>query len=263
MFYLCSKQNAMKRGLTCFLLLLTFRSTFGQTDLRGFYAIHRGKGLPSLFVMADNASACCSFRDEFCTKELMRKQLSANLLFKENALLCEISHWGWSSYGELDLRVGYARQFGNKLAIALRAIYLMEHASHYAARHSFTIDFSATYQVTSKIGLAVALFNPIHLHYAITGPEIIPMKFTFEINYQPNNKILGYATVQKTVPGGLDIALGLYYHPISPLILQGECSLTKCGVGFHIPIKKFIISVQTDWYFRISFSPECNFHYLF
>ena len=45
-------------------------------------------------------------------------------------------------------------------------------------------------------------------------------------------------------------------HPISPLLLAADCSNNHLGVYIGLLYKKFLVSVQAKWYYRISVSPE-------
>lgn len=246
------------REVFTILILLLGLYTPAQTTLHTTQLCQHSSNIAAYKVLTEHSFIQCGYRANFCTKELMDKNLNIGILKGNNAFTCHLSHCGHTLFGELDLQVGYARCFGDKLAIALQGIYLMQHATHYESQHSFTVDFSIAYQISRYLLIAIDLYNPIRMKYGITGKEIIPMSFYVEVNYQRNEKLSATLFCQKTLPGHIDIGLALGYQPTLSLIVSGNCTLHKCGIGVHIPWKKLMFSIQCDWHYRISFSPESN-----
>jgi len=193
----------------------------------------------------------------------MYKSLNCHLTKGENDFILFVSHDGYTHFGELRAGAGYARRFGHKLSISLQGIYLAQHAEHYRSQHSLTVDMSGVYEITSHWGLAIRLFNPIQMRYGITGTEVIPMEFSLQVHHRWDEKLLAYLLLQKRVPGDFDVDLGLYYKPSKYLLLSGNCSLRHLGIGVCIPWRHLIISIQSAWHFRISFSNAASAYYLF
>ena len=244
-----------------FIYLLAIFPATSQSQQENFYCYLASHQYPAARAMIERPVIDIGFRDDFCTKEIMTKRIGFSYFRKSDLLLAGIAHCGYSKYGELKITLGYGRSFGKKFNIALSGTYIMNHAEHYANRHSFTIDLSALYVINPKFSLAIDLYNPIHLHYGITGAELIPMSFAIQAAYHTNNKLLGYLYCVKNLPGELDIGIGILYQPIQNCIVQGICSIQKCGIGIHIPWKKLTFSIAADWHYRISISPESNIYY--
>ena len=101
------------------------------------------------------------------------------------------------------------------------------------------------------------------MRYGITGTEVIPMAFSLQIHHSWDKKLLAFLQMKKTLPGGLDVGGGLYYQPISHLLLTGFCSIQQVGLGMFVPWRNLLIGIQTAWYYRISFSNTATLHYLF
>jgi len=193
----------------------------------------------------------------------MYKLLEFNLIHNYDALLVTLDHYGYSDFGELTAHIGYGRRFGEKFSVALRGVYLLNHAVHYPVRHSITIDFSMCYKISNTLTLAVSLYNPIRMKYGITGQEVIPMSFNLQVCYLPVDKLLCALYGEKKLPGGFNIGTSIFYHPKQNLILTGDVSLTHCGFGVLVPWKSFVFSIQSQWHYQVSFSPQCNIDYHF
>lgn len=245
------------------LIILDALSGSAQVALQNILYTNAMQGFPAARCMLATSYAHAGFRNDYGLKELMFGNVEYDYIHQQDALLASASHYGYSSFGELKVSIGYGRRFGGKVAVALQAVYLLNHAEHYPTRHSFTIDFSAFCQISRTIGLAVNLYNPIRMKYGVTGEEVIPMRFELQGDYQPSEKLLISLFGSKTLPGEFDIGARLHFQASKLFILSGNASITNCGIGIHIPWKGFIFSVQGQWYYRISVSPGCGVGYYF
>lgn len=254
------------KGILIFSLIIIFSTNFAvaQINLSDLQYTVGERDIPASRSMLSDSHLEIAFLNRFCIKEMMYKSVEYNGIFNNgNLLFSKMTHEGYGKFGELTATVGYGRRFGDKTAVALCGVYLLNHAEHYPTRHSFTIDISLFYQVSSNISLSVSLFNPIHLCYGVIGDEPIPMCFLVNIGYRVGEASTGHIFCKKALPGELDIGIDLTYKPASYIFLYGICSMTRTGIGIHIPWKGFVFSLMTDWYYRVSFSPQCDIHYFF
>lgn len=259
-----TKPSPSYGGTLAVCLLMTLQFTIqAQNDLQRIQFTGSLMDYPAARCMLPTSYLHISFRNDFCTKEMMSKTVEYDFIHHQDALLASIRHYGYTAYGEMSVHLGYGRRFGEKISVALRGVYLLNHAAHYPPRHSVTVDFSICYKINDKICLSVALFNPIHMKYGITGEEVIPMAFQLQGDYRPLDKLLISLYGTKTLPGEFDIGARLHFQPNEYLILSGTASITNCGIGVHIPWKGFIFSVQGQWYYRVSISPGCGVGYYF
>lgn len=245
------------------LFLMLISQIHAQVSMPSLQFTRVLKDFPAARCMLHSPYLSTSIHNDFCIKEMMFKELEFDFIHGQDALLASASHYGYSGFGELAVHLGYGRRFGNKVAVALRGVYLLNHATHYAPRHSFTVDFSAYCQISRTIGLAVCLYNPIRMKYGIKGDEIIPMVFTLQAAYQPSEKLLFALYGEKKLPGTLDAGLEMYYHPLPNLMVSGTAALTHCGIGVFVPWKQIIFSIEADWYYKVSVSPQYSLDYLF
>jgi len=245
------------------LILLDSLSGSAQVALQDILYTNAMHELPAARSMLRSSYLHAAFRNDFCTKEMMFKELEFDLVHQQDALLTTITHYGYSSFGELKVSIGYGRRFGGRVAIALQAVYLLNHAEHYPTRHSFTVDFSAFCQISRTIGLAVNLYNPIRMKYGITGDEVIPMRFELQGDYHPSEKLLISLYGKKTLPGTIDAGLEMYYHPLPNFLVSGTAALTHCGVGVFVPWRQLVLGIKADWYYRVSVSSQCSLNYHF
>ncbi len=245
------------------LFLLLLAPGQAQNSLSRMSYTYCQDNIPAARCLLPHSFAHASFRNDFCTKEMMYKELEISLIHNQDALLTSFTHYGYGLFGELQAHIGYGRRFGKHVGVALRGVYLLNHAHHHAARHSVTIDFSLCCKINNTLAIGVALYNPIRMKYGVIGQEVIPMSFNLQVCYLPVEKLNCTAFAEKRVPGGFDLGAKIFYHPISYLILSGTASLSHCGIGVFVPWKSFVFSLQSQWYYRVSFSPQCAMDYYF
>lgn len=245
------------------LIILDALSGSAQVALQDILYTNAMQGFPAARCMLATSYAHAGFRNDYGLKEMMFGNVEYDFIHQQDALLASASHYGYNSFGELKVGIGYGRRFGNKVAVALQAVYLLNHAEHYPMRHSFTVGFSAFCQISRTISLAVDLYNPIRMKYGVTGNEIIPMVFALHVDYQPSEKLIFTLYWEKTLPGTLDAGLEMYYHPLLNLMVSGTAALTHCGIGILIPWKQIIFSMEADWYYRVGVSSQCGLDYHF
>lgn len=251
-------------ALSACLLLLLYAPTESrsQTAISDFSQIHLFRDFAAARATTPKTVLDLAVRNDFCTKELMLKELAFSWNKNQNCLLVSASHYGYKHYGTLAASAGYGRMFGRKFSVAMRIFYLLQHATHYPSRHSVTIDLSSCWQITPATSLAVMIYNPIGLHYGIIGNELIPMTFAVQLHYMPTARLAGTLTTSKTIPGKFNIRIGLAYFASPHLYLNGYCDLAQCRIELHVPWRNLVFSLGTAWFYHTGFSPQ-GFLYFF
>ena len=201
------------------------------------------------------------FRNDFGMKETMFAEMSAVWLRNKNALMATVNHYGYTHYGEVQLTVGYGRNFGGRFAMTARIFYLMAHARGYPARNSLSTDFSIACKISPRLYFDAAVFNPFMMRYGVIGQEIIPMRFSVGCSYLPVQKLLMVLSMAKSLPGAWEVDCRFLTQPIQPLLLSVNCSNTRLGVFIGLTYRKFLISVEAAWHYRISISPQIGGYY--
>lgn len=242
-----------------FLLLISILFAGNAQENYDYYLLQQS--------FTSNAAAKCwqegsflsaSFLNKFCKKEMLVETLDIHHVHRKNCITGDISHSGYARFGELTARIGYGRAFGQRFSAALQAVYILNHAEHYAAVHSFTINLSAFCKVTDKCDIAVEMENPIHLRYGVVGGDLIPMSIDVRLHYAPRRHVHAYAFFHKTLPGELDIGAGGIWQAHRHLLLGMAASSTNLQAGIHIPFSKTVTAIVCQWHFHTGFSPQCS-----
>lgn len=251
----------MKFCILCSVLLLFSKSTMAQASLRDILLSQLSTKHSATQATFGHTLLSAHFDDHFCTKEMMTKQLNFSIAKEGNCFLLSAEHFGYSHYGELKVGAGYGRRFGNRFSLALIGYYILNHAEGYSNIHSFTIGISSHCQITQKADIALSIDNPIHMRYGIVGEEPIPMRFALTFSLQTGERLITNIYGEKRLPGALDLGIETFYRPLPSLTLSGVCSLTKIGIGMHIPCKKIMFTIQCDWHYKTGITPQGTLYY--
>jgi hypothetical protein len=203
-----------------------------------------------------------SVKNQYILKEMTDEKLSFHYQHQKNVWGSQLSHFGYSKYGTLNLSVGYARAFSKHFAFGMQFYYLWNHAFQYASLHSITFDLSFQVRIRDKEGFGAVVYNPVALKYGILEGEMIPMRFEVNIFHQFNKKLLFWGNVEKSFPGIFDATVGLNYQ-VSHFIFEGGISLQKLLLNIFFSWKKFNIELESTYHYRLGYAPALHLYYLF
>ena len=237
---------------------LSFTTTIVALAQENMFCVHAVENLAERPAMSCFSASFAGFhfRNDFGLKEMMFAELSGVWLKDKNAFIATINHYGYANYGDMQLSVGYGRNFGDRFAMTARVFYLMAHARGYPVRNSLCTDFSIACKVSPKLYFDVSVYNPFMMRYGVVGQEVIPMRFAAGCTYFPVSKLLMSLSMTKTLPGAWEVDCKFLTRPIPPLLLAANCSNSRLGVFVGLIYRKFLISVEAAWYYRISVSPQ-------
>jgi len=242
------------------LCLMTTHTCFAQEWMILAHTAEKYTELPAMSCFSPTRMGLL-FRNDFGTKEMMFANISGVVAIQKNRLFLDMTHYGYTNYGELTLAAGYGRSFGNRFAMTARVFYLMAHTRNYPARHSLSTDFSLACRTSPKLMFDVAVYNPFMLRYGIVGEAVIPMKFIIGCTFIPVSKLLLSIITSKALPGGWEVDGRFMVQPASPLILAVDCSNVRLGLYVGWRYRQFLLSVRASWHYRISVSPEIGGFY--
>ena len=197
-----------------------------------------------------------SCRNDYWLKELTQAKLDAMIRYDRHAFMLQLSHDGYSRYGELTTSVGYAVKLGGRVAVGMRYYYLYQHVDHYEAQHSITFDVSLYAQLSKKLCFGFEVYNPARLRYSIRGPDIIPMRFAVVAHYLYGDKLSFLVQLFKKMPGKFDVQLGAFYRPKDFFYLNFAVSLYDADVGVMLRCRSVYFMVDMRYNYNLGCSPQ-------
>lgn len=194
--------------------------------------------------------------NDYLLKELIKARLDAVILYDRHAFILQLSHDGYSRYGELTSTVGYAVKFGGRVALGLRYYYMYQHVEQYEPQHTITFDLSLYAQLTRKLYFGFEVYNPARLKYSIRGTDVIPTRFTVLAHYVYSEKLSFSVQVLKYLPGRFDVSAGCSFCPLDYFYLSFACSLYDLCCGLILRCRRLYFTVDARYNYHLGFAPE-------
>ena len=233
-----------------------------HTDILHLHLMNLGQNSTAALTLVPKSIVSFSFYNQFLLKELMEKSIDFAYCYPNNLFAFRINHFGYAKFGEMKLSTGYGRLFGERFAVAMQFHYLFRHAYEYPAEHSFTFDLSFQAKIKGNFGFGIEIYNPVGLKYEVIKGEVIPRYFSINLYHKMASKILLWGKIEKYFPGNLDMILGLNCR-VSILTLLGAVSLSHLQCNILLSWQSFHFDLQSQYHYRLGFSPALRLHYLF
>ena len=233
-----------------------------RCDIAHLHLINLSENATAPFALLPNSMVSLSVRNEFLLKELMNKRVDFAYRRQNNLFVFRIEHFGYEKFGEIKLSTAYGRLFAGRFAVAMQFHYLFRHAFEYPSVHSFTFDLSFQAKIKETFGFGVEIYNPVGLKYEIVKGDVIPRYFSINLYHKINAKMLLWSKIEKSFPGSFDILLGADCR-ISPITLSAAVSLSHLQFNILYSWRAFHFDLQSQYHYRLGFSPALRLHYLF
>lgn len=241
-----------------------FNKYFSKTIYNGYELRHSADNL-ALAAWGNSYRLDAEYGNKFLVKELSTKSLRFSMQKEGHLAEIDLSHSGGIHIGDLTTSLGYGKNFGQRLAFAVRFHYLFSHAQGYEALHSFTFDLSIAAKITSQWLIGVSVFNPAHLKYGVVSNEYIPMRFNFDLAYSLSDNVLLALGIRKELAGAFRADLGGFFALNQHLIIDFTCAIPQPVIQLSINIlwHSLCIRFVSEYQFSLGLSPLCGISYEF
>ncbi len=248
--------------ISSFFLVAQNRKDNFSSDILNIYLLRFGENTSAALALLPTSTFSATFRNQFLLKELMEKKIYCSYRYRHHLFVVRAYHFGYSKYGEMRISTAYGHAFANKFAVAMQFHYLLNHAHEYSSMHSFTFDVAFQAKIKESFGVGVEVYNPAGLKYEVTGNRVIPGYFAVNMYYKMNSKILLWSKAEKHFPGDVDLIVGMDCR-ILPIALSGSVSLSRFNFNILLSWRSFIFDLQTQYHYRLGFSPALYLYYHF
>ena len=105
------------------------------------------------------------------------------------SVIASFQYLGYELYNQSNLALGYGRQFGDKVAAAVRIVGIGNRLSPFESfYYTFTADVSLLVQLAPKVDFGCYVFNVAASTLNNPGEEQIPVIYRTGLDWQLNNK---------------------------------------------------------------------------
>ena len=252
--------------------MLWINILFAQTNLGARLTAmgNNGAAVKDIWGVAANPAAIgnishptfqLTHQEHFFTKAVSNQALAFAFPINRQIIGVNLQRYGISEFQNIKAGIVITRQFGEKLAIGLRANYHQLKISNYGTTIGFSIDLGAIFQLTEELCFGFYINNPSkETYYTKSIYTIIPTTAHLGIAYRTSDKLLVASTISKE-----DIGIGIDYQLIKSFSLRGGVSLNPfthyAGIGFSK--SKFLADFSLTKYSNFGYSPQLTIGYVF
>lgn len=203
----------------------------------------------------------------FNLKELTYGSAGVVLPFREQHTAgLSFSSFGFDAYRESRLGLTYATNVLDIFSIGAQLNYASVNIANYGSAAAFYVDIGVNTALSEElsIGFSAANVNRAKI-LTETGEEDIPTLFTAGLAYQPSEKVLIVADVQKDVDHEVSFRGGVEYALIP--ILKARIGMSNqpltWNAGFGLALKNFDLDFAFGYHEQLRYSPHISLHYRF
>jgi hypothetical protein len=225
--------------------------------LSDYYAYQLSEANLSAAVFATRSFVRCELQNSYLMKEMTTAKAASALIYRQNLFSLRFSHFGFSLFGEMNLLIGYARAFGNRVSIATQFHYLWQHAQGQEGVHSLTFDVSLFMKLSSKMGCGFVVYNPARLKYGMVSEIPLPIHLRFDFQYDIGRNILLFAAIDKELRRDWYVQLGaLYKIKVLFIGMQVQFPRIVCGISGCIAWQRFLLGADFQYTHPLGLVPR-------
>lgn len=203
----------------------------------------------------------------FNLKELTYGSAGVVLPFREHHTAgLAFTSFGFEAYQETRLGLTYATTVLDIFSIGAQLNYASINIANYGSSAAFYVDIGVNTMLSDELSLGFSAANVNRARIMTeTGEEDIPTLFTAGLAYQPSEKVLLVADVQKDVDHAVSFRGGVEYAIIPALKARLGMSNQPLtwNAGFGLALKNLDIDFAFGYHEQLRYSPHISLHYRF
>ena len=201
----------------------------------------------------------------FLLTELTYGSAGAVLPFAGNqAAGIAVGSFGFSAYRSNHAAITYGITVLDKISIGARANYTSLNIQDYGGTAGFYVDAGLHTQVTESLSVGFTVYNANRaVLESQNGREVIPTVLSLGIAYQPTEKVLILADVQKDIDHPISYKGGIEYQIVPALYARIGMStepLTLTG-GLGVNWKQFQLDLAFAYHEQLGYTPHFSLTY--
>lgn len=210
------------------------------------------------------ASLAIGYTKYLYDSELSMQRLILVLPIKPSAIGISLQRYGIEAYHEITAGVAFAKQFGQHLAIGIKANYHQLAISNYGSTNTFSVDVGINYNINSKLNFGFYVLNPSSQQFEKINSRL-PSVLSIGGAYQISDKVLLAGALAKSLNGKINTHFGLDYQLLNAFSLRGGLSTKpfKQYAGFGFSLKHLIIDTAISNDINLGLTPQIALAYAF
>lgn len=211
-----------------------------------------------------SVSAGLAYENRFLIPEFGLKGLALAVPVGGGAFGLNVSSFGYSSYSESKIGIGYGRRLAENLLIGVQMDYLrVQLGDIYGTQNTFVAELGMKANLTNKLSVAAHVYNINRAKLAAYNDERVPTVLRLGGLYEFSEKVLLVAEVEKDIQKKASVKAGMEYHVTKPLYFRAGFSSEpfKTAFGVGLDLNLFKIDISTSYHPQLGFTPQMSLTY--
>lgn len=178
----------------------------------------------------------------------------------------DFSSFGFDAYRENRIGLAYAINVFEVLSIGTKINYANVNILDHGSTGTFFLDIGLNTAITDQISLGFSAYN-ISRSRILTqaSEEAIPTVFTVGIAYNPSNKVLIVADIQKDIDHPVSFRGGIEYEiiPILKARMGVSTEPLTWNAGIGVVVQSLNVDLAFGYHERLGYTPHISLSYGF
>lgn len=178
---------------------------------------------------------------------------------KENAFSVALEYFGFESFNQQKVGLGYGRKLAKNFAIGARFDYYRLTISEYGNSNSFTFDVGLQYRLSPHLIFGTHAINPIRAQ--LVEGEYLPSILKLGILYKTFEKLEMAVDVEKQLEQALRLRTGIQYTPHPSLLIRAGIATHPFLFSFGAGLKLrhgLEIGLSSEYHQQLGFTPAAG-----
>lgn len=268
---LYSNINEVRKIVFFLLCMLVFRSSQSQTVRTPVNALYTHIGSYTIshadaFSFSFNQAALANFKSfsagifserRFLLQELSLVQVAFALPGSSGNFGLNGSYFGGVDYNEAHIGFAYGRNLGEKISVGAQFNYFNFHARGYGNASTINFEAGVLIRLTEQLNAGLHVNNPTSSRLNKNSDEKLPSIYTAGLSYEPSDKVVIMAEMQKTENRAVSINAGLEYIFHERLSARGGFSsgTSSYFIGAGLALQNFKLHAITSIHQHLGLTP--------
>lgn len=242
-----------------------------RTALGGAYAavqgdiwtmFHNPAGLPGL----QGITGGLHLERRFLLQDLNYGAFGVALPFQEKHVAgLDYSGSGFSLYKESRIGLSYGVEVVDRLSLGVKGNYYLVSIPEYGTANAFSVDVGLLTRISKEFTLGFRAFNASQSRLKTEAEEKLPVAYSAGMAWQPGEKALIVADIEKTVDFPLSFNSGIEYafHKMFKARAGFSTYPVTFNVGVGFEAKNIQVDFTNAFHERLGYTPQLSLSYVF
>jgi hypothetical protein len=266
------------RGMVCMLVLFPIIQIKCQTTAVGARSVALSgisATLEDVWAVANNPaglarynhySVATSAEQRFLMKELGYYAIAATIPAGRGSLGFFTIFSGYRAFIDQKLNLAYGRRFGDQVFAGISLVYIYQKTGSEAPPlHQVSYELGTIINLSKKVKLAFATFNPFQLYYKSESYATLPSIFKLGLSVEYSPSFIIYTEFEKDLDFPPILKIGLEYILRDVFFIRGGIRIFPASYAFGAGLRhnRFLLEFSSAYHQYLGFTPQVSLQYDF